>query len=141
MKYVKIFTDGSCKGNPGRGGWGALLKYENGEIKELKGSENYTTNNRMELKAAIEALSSLKETHKITLTTDSKYMQKGMTKWLKIWKNFGWRRSNKKIIKNLDLWKILDDLNQKHYINWCWIKGHNGYIENEYVDKLAKRNI
>ncbi len=140
MKHVEIFTDGACKGNPGPGGWGALLRY--GEIeKSLYGGEPETTNNRMELLAAIEALSALREPCKVTITTDSQYVRKGITEWLANWKRNGWRNSAKEPVKNADLWQRLDAQNQRHDVSWHWVKGHNGHRENEIADSLANRAI
>ncbi len=140
MKHVEIFTDGACKGNPGPGGWGALLRY--GEIeKSLYGGEPETTNNRMELLAAIEALSALREPCKVTITTDSQYVRKGITEWLVNWKRNGWRTSAKEPVKNADLWQRLDAQNQRHDVSWHWVKGHNGHRENEIADSLANRAI
>ena len=138
MKRVEIFTDGACSGNPGAGGWGAILRYNQVE-KELSGGEPETTNNRMELTAVISALSALKEPCNITLYTDSRYVMDGVLQWLPNWKQNGWKTSNKKSpVKNVDLWQELDTLLQKHNIRWIWVKGHNGHEENERVDKLAR---
>ena len=141
MKHaVEIYTDGACRGNPGPGGWGALLRY--GDIdKQLYGGEHLTTNNRMELKAVIEALSALSKPCKVTLTSDSTYVLKGIREWLPNWKKRGWRTAGKKPVKNEDLWKTLDDLAAMHEIEWHWVKGHSGHIENELVDQLANRGI
>ena len=141
MKHaVEIYTDGACRGNPGPGGWGALLRY--GEVdKQLYGGERLTTNNRMELKAVIEALSALSKPCKVTLTSDSTYVLKGIREWLPNWKKRGWRTAGKKPVKNGDLWKTLDDLAEMHEIEWHWVKGHSGHIENELVDQLANRGI
>ena len=141
MKHaVEIYTDGACRGNPGPGGWGALLRY--GDVdKQLYGGEHLTTNNRMELKAVIEALSALSKPCKVTLTSDSTYVLKGIREWLPNWKKRGWRTAGKKPVKNEDLWKILDDLADVHEIEWHWVKGHSGHIENELVDQLANRGI
>ena len=141
MKHtVEIYTDGACRGNPGPGGWGALLRY-GGVDKQLHGGELLTTNNRMELKAVIEALSALSKPCKVTLTSDSTYVLKGISEWLPNWKKRGWRTAGKKPVKNEDLWKILDDLAEMHNIEWQWVKGHSGHIENELVDQLANRGI
>ncbi len=138
---VEIFTDGACSGNPGVGGWGAILRYKVTE-KELSGGELNTTNNRMELTAVIEALKALKTTCNITLYTDSKYVMNGITEWLDNWKKNGWKTSNKKgEVKNIDLWKALDELVLKHEIRWVWVKGHAGHIENERVDTLARSEV
>lgn len=141
MKHaVEIYTDGACRGNPGPGGWGALLRY--GDVdKQLYGGEHLTTNNRMELKAVIEALSALSKPCKVTLTSDSTYVLKGIREWLPNWKKRGWRTAGKKPVKNEDLWKTLDDLAETHEIEWHWVKGHSGHIENELVDQLANRGI
>ena len=141
MKHaVEIYTDGACRGNPGPGGWGALLRY--GDVdKQLYGGEHLTTNNRMELKAVIEALSALSKPCKVTLTSDSTYVLKGISEWLPNWKKRGWRTAGKKPVKNGDLWKTLDDLAEMHEIEWHWVKGHSGHIENELVDQLANRVI
>ena len=141
MKHdVEIYTDGACRGNPGPGGWGALLRY--GDVdKQLYGGEHLTTNNRMELKAVIEALSALSKPCKVTLTSDSTYVLKGIREWLPNWKKRGWRTAGKKPVKNEDLWKTLDDLAEMHEIEWHWVKGHSGHIENELVDQLANRGI
>ena len=141
MKHaVEIYTDGACRGNPGPGGWGALLRY--GAVdKQLYGGEHLTTNNRMELKAVIEALSALSKPCKVTLTSDSTYVLKGISEWLPNWKKRGWRTAGKKPVKNGDLWKTLDDLAEMHEIEWHWVKGHSGHIENELVDQLANRGI
>ena len=137
---VEIYTDGACRGNPGPGGWGALLRY--GDVdKQLYGGEHLTTNNRMELKAVIEALSALSKPCKVTLTSDSTYVLKGISEWLPNWKKRGWRTAGKKPVKNGDLWKTLDDLSEMHEIEWLWVKGHSGHIENELVDQLANRGI
>ena len=136
----RIYTDGACRGNPGPGGWGALLRY--GDVdKQLYGGEHLTTNNRMELKAVIEALSALSKPCKVTLTSDSTYVLKGISEWLPNWKKRGWRTAGKKPVKNGDLWKTLDDLAEMHEIEWHWVKGHSGHIENELVDQLANRGI
>jgi ribonuclease HI len=141
MKHaVEIYTDGACRGNPGPGGWGALLRY--GDVdKQLYGGEHLTTNNRMELKAVIEALSALSKPCKVTLTSDSTYVLKGIREWLPNWKKRDWRTAGKKPVKNGDLWKTLDDLAEMHEIEWHWVKGHSGHIENELVDQLANRGI
>lgn len=135
---VDIFTDGACSGNPGRGGWGAILRCNNVE-KELCGGAIDTTNNRMELTAVIESLKALKKECEVTIYTDSKYVMDGVLEWLENWKRNGWRTTNKKSpVKNIDLWQELDELLPKHKIKWVWVKGHNGHIENERVDKLAR---
>lgn len=140
VKRVEIFTDGACKGNPGPGGWGAVLRYQ-GHEKTLYGGEPLTTNNRMELRAAIEALSALKEPCIVVLTTDSQYVRKGITEWLPQWKRRGWRTASKEPVKNADLWQQLDAQNQRHRIEWHWVKGHSGHRENELADALANRAI
>ena len=138
MSDIEIFTDGACSGNPGAGGWGAILRYGDVE-KELSGGESDTTNNRMELTAVIEALKALKRPCKITLYTDSRYVMDGVNQWLPNWKVNGWRTSNKKSpVKNIDLWQALESQLEKHQIKWVWVKGHNGHPENERVDKLAR---
>lgn len=138
MKPVEIFTDGACKGNPGPGGWGALLRYGDTE-KELWGGDAETTNNRMELLAAIEGLSALKRPCKVILTTDSQYVRKGITEWIHNWRKNGWKTAAKKEVKNSDLWRALDDQTQKHDVEWRWVKGHSGHPENEKADELANR--
>lgn len=138
---VEIFTDGACSGNPGIGGWGALLRHKNAQ-KELSGGELETTNNRMELTAVIEALKALKTKCNITLYTDSKYVMNGITEWLENWKKNGWKTAHKKNeVKNIDLWQILDELIQNHEIRWVWVKGHAGHTENERVDTLARNEV
>lgn len=138
---IEIFTDGACSGNPGAGGWGALLRYKDIE-KELSGGEMQTTNNRMELTAVIEALKALKTTCNITIYTDSKYVMSGICEWMPNWKRNNWKTANKKAdVKNVDLWLQLDDLIQKHEIRWVWVKGHNGHPENERVDGLARAEV
>ena len=138
MPEVEIFTDGACLGNPGPGGWGAILRC-NGVEKELSGAEELTTNNRMELTAVIEALKALKTSCKVTLCTDSRYCMDGVTKWLPNWKKNNWRTSNKKTpVKNVDLWQSLESLLETHQIKWIWVKGHNGHSENERFDELAR---
>ena len=138
LKRVEIFTDGACSGNPGAGGWGAILRYNNVE-KELSGGEENTTNNRMELTAVISALSALRETCNITLYTDSRYVMDGIEKWIAQWKQNGWRTANKKSpVKNIELWQKLDELQAKHEIRWVWVKGHAGHPENERCDSLAR---
>lgn len=140
MKHIEIFTDGACKGNPGPGGWGALLRF-NGKEKELCGGEKDTTNNRMELMAAIEGLRALSERCQVDLTTDSQYVRKGITEWLVNWKARGWKTAAKKPVKNVDLWQALDEQAQRHSIEWHWVKGHSGHRENEIADQLANRGI
>lgn len=141
MQRVEIFTDGACSGNPGAGGWGAILRCRNVE-KELSGGELETTNNRMEMTAVISALQALKCPCNITLYTDSRYVLDGVTKWLPNWKKNNWKTANKKSeVKNMDLWQILDALLPQHEIRWVWVKGHNGHPENERVDELARLAI
>jgi len=140
VKKVEAFTDGACRGNPGPGGWGAILRYQ-GRERELWGGEKDTTNNRMELTAAIEALRALKEPCDVTLTTDSEYVRKGITEWIDNWKLRGWRTSNRKPVKNVDLWQALDLERERHEVNWHWVKGHSGHRENEMADQLANRGI
>ncbi len=137
---VEIFTDGACSGNPGPGGWGALLRYGDTE-RELAGGEAQTTNNRMELMAAIMALEALKRPSRATLTTDSVYVRDGITKWLHNWKRNGWKTAAKKPVKNDDLWRRLDAAQAPHDIDWRWIKGHAGHAENERCDALARGAI
>lgn len=138
MKRVEIFTDGACSGNPGAGGWGAILRY-NDVTKEISGGEADTTNNRMELTAVISALSALKETCNITLYTDSRYVMDGIEQWIVKWKENGWKTANKKSpVKNVELWQKLDELCQKHEIRFVWVKGHAGHKENERCDELAR---
>jgi len=133
---VEIFTDGACRGNPGPGGWAALLRYK-GREKTLHGAEPMTTNNRMELMAAIQALESLKRPCRVRLTTDSEYVKKGIQEWLPGWKRRGWKTAGKKAVKNVDLWERLDQAAQRHEVEWYWVRGHNGHPENERVDRLA----
>ena len=135
-EQVEIFTDGACRGNPGPGGWGVLLRF-NGTEKKLKGSEAETTNNRMELMAAISALEALTQPCKVKLTTDSKYVLQGLTEWMPNWKKRNWQTAAKKPVKNVDLWQRLDAAAQTHEIDWHWVKGHSGHAENELVDQLA----
>ena len=140
MNTVKIWTDGACSGNPGPGGWGALLRYGNTE-KELFGGQADTTNNQMELMAAIEALNALKKPCTVELTTDSQYVKGGMTGWIFGWKKNGWKTANKKPVKNVELWQALDEAVSRHKVNWHWIKGHAGHAENEKADELARRGM
>jgi ribonuclease HI len=137
---VEIFTDGACRGNPGPGGWGALLRYK-GTEKRISGAEAQTTNNRMELMAAIEALASLKRPCSVSLTTDSQYVKKGINEWMADWKRRGWKTADKKPVKNLDLWQRLDEAARRHTVEWRWVRGHTGHVENEMVDALANRAI
>lgn len=132
MGTIEIFTDGACSGNPGPGGWGALLRW-NGHEKQLSGGETLTTNNRMEMMAVIKALEALKTSSHVKLYTDSKYVQQGVTQWMKGWKAKGWPER----IKNQDLWLIIDSLIQRHNVEFIWVRGHDGHTENELVDKLA----
>ncbi len=140
MNKVEIFTDGACKGNPGRGGWGALLRYGQHE-KELFGGEADTTNNRMELTAAIEALKALKKPCHVDLTTDSEYVRRGVLEWVHGWQRNGWKTSDKKPVKNQDLWQALVLEMARHQIEWHWVKGHDGHPENERADQLANRGV
>lgn len=140
MSEVEIWTDGACSGNPGPGGWGVLLRSGKHE-KELFGGEKETTNNRMELTAAIEALNTLKKPCKVKLTTDSQYVKGGITGWIHGWKKNGWKTAAKKPVKNEDLWRALDEATQRHDISWHWIKGHAGHPENEKADELARRGM
>lgn len=140
MPEVTIYSDGACKGNPGPGGWGALLLYKDAE-KELYGGEANTTNNRMEMLAVIEALKALKQSCTVQLYTDSQYVMKGITEWLPGWKMRGWRTASKQPVKNVDLWQQLDTLVQMHTIHWHWVRGHTGNVGNERADQLANRGI
>lgn len=137
---VEIFTDGACRGNPGPGGWGVLLRY-NGTEKELWGGEGQTTNNRMELLAAIKGLEALSRDMKVELTTDSQYVRLGITTWIHNWKKKGWKTASRKPVKNRDLWEHLDELTSRLDVEWHWVKGHSGHRENELVDDLANRGI
>ena len=136
MKQVRAFTDGACSGNPGPGGWGAVLQFGDHE-QELHGGARDTTNNRMELTAAIETLRALSEPCRVSLTTDSTYVKDGITQWLANWKRNGWKTAAKKPVKNQDLWQALDHESSRHEIDWCWVKGHSGHPENERADRLA----
>ena len=140
MKHVFIFTDGACRGNPGPGGWGAILRYGKHE-KMISGAENMTTNNRMEMMAAIESLTLLREPCIIDLYTDSQYLRKGMTEWLAGWKKRHWKKADNKPIKNADLWQALDKESSRHQLTWHWVKGHSGHKENELADTLANEAI
>ena len=140
MADVEIFTDGACRGNPGPGGWGVVLRYGEHE-KELYGGEACTTNNRMELMAAIKGLETLKRPCSVQLTTDSSYVRNGITQWLAEWKKRGWKTAAKKPVKNIDLWQRLDQAVQAHQIRWYWVKGHSGHPGNERADQLANRGI
>jgi len=137
---IEIFTDGACRGNPGPGGWGVLLRRQ-GKEKTLYGGETETTNNRMELMAAIIGLESLNEPCNVSLTTDSKYVMNGITDWIENWKKRGWKTAAKKPVKNEDLWRRLDKVRDQHEINWQWVKGHSGHRENELVDALANQGV
>jgi len=140
LKKIELFSDGACKGNPGPGGWGVLLRHE-GKEKSLYGGEAQTTNNRMELLAAIEGLGALKETCEVVLTTDSQYVRKGITEWITNWKRNNWRNAAKKPVANKDLWQALDEQAQRHKVTWKWVKGHSGHRENEIADQLANKGI
>ncbi|QPC42125.1 ribonuclease HI [Kaustia mangrovi] len=139
-KSVEIFTDGACSGNPGPGGWGAILRHGATE-KELSGGEAATTNNRMELLAAINALEALKRPCRIDLYTDSAYLRDGVTRWMKRWKTNGWKTADRKPVKNADLWQRLDEALKAHDISWHWVKGHAGHPENERADALARAGM
>jgi len=139
-KAVEIFTDGACRGNPGPGGWGALLRF-NGVEKELFGGEAATTNNKMELTAVIRALEALKQPSKVRVYTDSQYVQKGIQEWIHGWKRNGWKTTDKKDVKNKELWVELDEQRKRHEIEWHWVKGHAGHPENERADALANKGI
>lgn len=136
-QIVEMFTDGACLGNPGPGGWAALLRYDGAE-KEITGGDPQTTNNRMEMLAVIEGLKSLTRPCDVTVTTDSQYVQKGITEWIHGWKARGWRTASKKPVKNVDLWQALDEAQSVHNITWKWVRGHAGHEENERVDLLAR---
>ncbi|WP_348638935.1 ribonuclease HI [Lacimicrobium sp. SS2-24] len=137
MKTIKVFTDGSCLGNPGPGGYGVVMKY-NHHVKELSQGYRLTTNNRMEMMAAVAGLDSLKEPCEVHLTTDSQYLRQGINQWIHNWRKNGWRTADKKPVKNVDLWQLLDTLSQKHKVHWHWVKGHSGHTENERCDELAR---
>lgn len=139
-ELVEIFSDGACRGNPGPGGWGALLRYQ-GKEKSLSGAEPDTTNNRMELMAAICALEALKRPCKVRLTTDSQYVRRGITEWLPGWKRRGWRTASKQPVRNVDLWQRLEAAAEKHEVEWHWVRGHSGHRENEIADQLANQAI
>lgn len=139
-QLVEIFTDGACRGNPGPGGWGVLLRYGTHE-KQLFGGEPQTTNNRMELMAVIQALQALKRNSRVRITTDSQYVKKGITQWIHNWKRNGWKTAARTPVKNADLWQTLDSEVAKHEVEWCWVKGHSGHAENELADQLANRGI
>ncbi len=140
LPLVEIWTDGACSGNPGPGGWAAILRFGDSE-KEVSGGEDPTTNNRMELMAAIAALEALKKPCRVRLTTDSKYVQQGISEWLKGWKARGWKTAGKQPVKNQDLWQRLDQAVGLHLVEWLWVKGHAGHPENERCDELARREI
>ena len=140
MDKIEIFTDGACKGNPGRGGWGALMVAGEKE-KELFGGERNTTNNRMELKAVIEALNALTRPCEVIVHTDSQYVQKGISEWIHGWKARGWKTAAKEPVKNVDLWQALDSAQARHNIQWRWVKGHAGHVGNERADALANRGV
>ena len=140
MSAIKIYTDGACRGNPGPGGWAALLRTQEKE-RELSGSEEHTTNNRMELTAAIRALEALKRPCEVDLYTDSQYVKNGITIWIADWKRRHWRTADRKPVKNIDLWQRLDELAANHRIAWHWVRGHTGHEENERVDRLANEAI
>jgi ribonuclease HI len=139
-EVVEIYTDGACKGNPGPGGWGALLRWGRRE-KELFGGEPDTTNNRMELTAVIRALETLKRPARIAVFTDSEYVRKGITEWLAAWKRRGWKTADRKPVKNEALWRRLDEVASRHEIRWHWVKGHSGHVDNERADALANRGV
>jgi ribonuclease HI len=139
-EIIDIFTDGACSGNPGPGGWGALLRFD-GKEKELSGYEPATTNNRMELTAVIEALRALKRPVAARVHTDSQYVQKGISEWIHGWKKRGWKTADRQPVKNADLWQTLDGLSANHKIEWLWVRGHAGHVENERVDALARAAI
>ena len=141
QESVQIFTDGACRGNPGPGGWGALLRYHDQREKELSGAEPGTTNNRMELTAAIKALETLTPPCVVRLTTDSIYLRDGITRWIVKWKKNNWKTATKKPVKNRDLWRRLDELAARHDIAWDWVRGHSGHPENERADELANQAI
>jgi ribonuclease HI len=135
-----MFTDGACRGNPGRGGWGVLLRYGSVE-KQLHGGDPQTTNNRMELTAVIRGLEALKKPSQVVVTTDSKYVLDGITEWLPNWKKRNWKTAGRKPVKNLELWQQLDELVARHQVEWHWVKGHSGHPENELADQLANKGI
>ncbi len=139
-QVVTLYTDGACRGNPGPGGWGVYMQYGSHE-RELKGFASDTTNNRMELLAAIEGLKALKRSCQVNLHTDSKYVMQGMTQWLEGWKRNGWKTAAKKPVKNVELWRELEQLNARHHVNWHWVKGHAGIPGNEIADRLANEAI
>lgn len=140
LPHVEIATDGACKGNPGPGGWGAVIRMGTRE-KELSGGEAHTTNNRMELQAAIAGLNALTRPCRVTLSTDSRYVMDGLTKWIKGWQRNGWKTADKKPVKNVELWQRLDAAVARHKVTWHWIKGHAGHVENERADELARHGM
>ncbi|AVZ79235.1 ribonuclease HI [Zoogloeaceae bacteirum Par-f-2] len=140
MEVVEIFTDGACSGNPGPGGWGAILRFGAHE-KEIWGGEPHTTNNRMELLAVIRALNALKRPVRARVHTDSQYVQKGISEWIHGWKTRGWKTAAKAPVKNADLWQALDQAASRHHIDWIWVRGHAGHAENERADALARRGV
>jgi len=140
VKHIEIFTDGACSGNPGPGGWGAVLRY-NGVEKELSGGEAETTNNRMELTAAIQALNALKEPCEVDLHTDSNYLRDGISGWIEGWKRNGCRTADRKPVKNAELWQALDEARRRHKVHWHWVRGHAGHPENERADALARAGM
>ena len=137
---VEIYTDGACRGNPGPGGWGVVLRYK-GREKTLYGGEPHTTNNRMELMAAIAGLEALKRRSQVALTTDSQYVKRGITEWMSDWKRRGWKTADRKPVKNVDLWQRLDEVVGKHQVSWHWVRGHTGHADNEHADSLANQAI
>ena len=139
-EVVRIYTDGACKGNPGPGGWGALLRSGSHE-RELYGGDPATTNNRMELTAVIRALAALKRPSEVEVYTDSEYVKKGITEWLAAWKRRGWKTADRKPVKNADLWRALDEAAARHHVRWHWVRGHAGHPENERADALANRGV
>jgi len=140
LKLIEIFTDGACKGNPGPGGWGVILRYQQ-TVKKLYGAEKDTTNNRMELTAVIQGLNALKSSCKVVVYTDSKYVYNGMLTWVRRWEKNGWKNSKKEPVKNVDLWQNLDRIAHQHKVRWVWVKGHAGHPENEEADALANQAI
>jgi len=140
LTEVEAFTDGACSGNPGPGGWGALLRW-GGHERELNGGEAETTNNRMEMMAAIQTLESLKRPCRVAIHTDSQYLRDGITKWIHGWKRNGWKTADKKPVKNVDLWQRLEAAQAKHKVAWHWVRGHDGHVENERADALARAGI
>jgi len=139
-EVVEIYTDGACRGNPGPGGWGVVLRFK-GREKTLYGGEPHTTNNRMELMAAIAGLEALKRSSRVALTTDSQYVKRGITEWLTDWKRRGWKTADRKPVKNVDLWQRLDEAVGKHQVRWHWVRGHTGHVDNERADALANQAI